>query len=224
MKKLLTVLLLTLSFSCSQTVPRPVNRADVAENFKVASYALVGLVDGLDRIYCGGVMYKDYVLTAEHCVDDTDNVYIGLYGDYKSVINLYTGIYPAKKVYADPVQDLAILEPKNRLPKQSYLNLTLAPKGHLGERVFLLGHPRGLGYSFSEGRLMAEKRQGLAGSNMAWLQISAPAYPGNSGGACLNDDGEILGITSFIWRGENHLTGCVHMDSIRGALKSMGIE
>jgi S1-C subfamily serine protease len=76
--------------------------------------------------------------------------------------------------------------------------LGFAPPGslHLGERVFTIGYgaPTYLGVNearFTEGTISA-----LSGPNAedAWIQITVPIQPGNSGGPVVNEAGQVVGI------------------------------
>jgi S1-C subfamily serine protease len=216
------VLWLVVSISCS--VSRPVTRYAVEDNFSVALQAVVGLVDIEGDIYCGGVMHKGYVVTAAHCVDHDTLIWVGHRSEYSYDQNVFLGVYPYTRVYMNEVQDTALLKPEMEIPPNLFVNLTLSERAHVGERLFLIGHPHGLGYSFSEGRIIAplrwlEKSIG----KMRWTQTTATAYPGNSGGPCLNDDAEIVGVASFIYYAKPNLTGCAHLDSIRDMLKEQGL-
>jgi len=90
--------------------------------------------------------------------------------------------------------DLALLRVNYR--PAHYLGF--APRGslHLGERVFTIGYgaPSFLGVNeprFTEGTVSA-----LSGPNAedAWMQITVPIQPGNSGGPVVNEVGQLVGI------------------------------
>jgi S1-C subfamily serine protease len=64
----------------------------------------------------------------------------------------------------------------------------------IGSRIYVMGSPRGLDFSISEG-LMSQIRT-LDG--VRYYQLSCPISPGDSGGPVLNDRGEAIGVVS--WR------------------------
>jgi S1-C subfamily serine protease len=64
----------------------------------------------------------------------------------------------------------------------------------IGSRVYVVGAPRGLDFSISEG-LISQIRT-LDG--VRYYQLSCPISPGDSGGPVLNDRGEAIGVVS--WR------------------------
>jgi serine protease Do len=68
----------------------------------------------------------------------------------------------------------------------------------VGDNVFALGNPLGYLYgSLTEGIVSAPTRSvDMEGTAMTLIQISAPINLGNSGGALLNERGQVVGITS----------------------------
>ena len=61
--------------------------------------------------------------------------------------------------------------------------------GRLGEKVYAIGSPRGLENTFSSGEVSQWRDKNL-------MQISALIDHGSSGGALINEYGEVVGITS----------------------------
>jgi len=87
--------------------------------------------------------------------------------------------------------DLAMLQ----LDTVSRPPITLATSTpRIGSRVYLVGCPRGLDFSISEG-LISQIRT-LDG--VRYYQLSCPISPGDSGGPVLNERGEAIGVVS--WR------------------------
>src|SRR6185436_4317889 len=87
--------------------------------------------------------------------------------------------------------DIALLE----LETAGRPRISLAPATpRIGSRVYLVGSPRGLDFSISEG-LISQIRT-LDG--VRYYQLSSPISPGDSGGPVLNDRGEAIGVVS--WR------------------------
>jgi putative serine protease PepD len=84
--------------------------------------------------------------------------------------------------------------------------ISLGDSGALqvGDEVFAIGNPLGLGISVSEGiisaldrELSADGRSGQA-DQTGLLQTDAAVNEGNSGGALINDAGQLVGITNAI--------------------------
>jgi len=105
------------------------------------------------------------------------------------VQNPTIGTYRVRGVVAiDRDLDFAILKIADEgLPA---LPLGNSSQVRLGEGVVAIGNPKGLSGTVSAG-LISQLRE-EAPHQM--LQISAPIYPGNSGGPLLNQRGEVIGI------------------------------
>jgi serine protease Do len=161
--------------------------------------------------YCSGVVWGSYVLTAAHCVDPGGEGTVGVL-QFKHVSPVaYT------LVKRDPDQDLALLVPvePTRLPR----GILISPEDPIhGEAVVVVGHAWGLfEWSVSNGVVAFPKRVGNSlMDDQVWVQITAPVYPGNSGGPVTNQFGELIGIVSF--RTDATLAGAVHTESIRAFL------
>ncbi|MCR5642254.1 MAG: S1C family serine protease [Prevotella sp.] len=72
--------------------------------------------------------------------------------------------------------------------KTNYLPLA-SSKPQIGEKVFAIGSPRGLENTFSSGEVSQWRSKNL-------MQINALIDHGSSGGALINEYGEVVGITS----------------------------
>ena len=72
----------------------------------------------------------------------------------------------------------------------------------VGEEVYAIGAPEGLELSLSRG--VVSQLRGVHGKRAAPLvQTDAAISPGSSGGGLFNADGELVGITTFKWKGES---------------------
>jgi S1-C subfamily serine protease len=63
-----------------------------------------------------------------------------------------------------------------------------------GAKVYAMGHPRGLSYSFTSGILSAVRNHDRNGEV---IQIDAAINPGNSGGPLIDEKGRLIGINTF---------------------------
>jgi serine protease Do len=96
-------------------------------------------------------------------------------------------------VAADPETGLTLL----RLPSRTVRPIRAATDGpNLGSLVFVVGNPFGMGHSVSRGHVAALERALELGSRQlgGLIQIQAPLYPGDSGGAVVNLQGDWLGL------------------------------
>lgn len=106
----------------------------------------------------------------------------------------------ATVIYDDPKYDLAFIKTKKLNIKTP---LCLSNKEvHDGDKVVAIGHPYGLNYTATEG--IVSKAARLQGE-LEYIQIDAAINPGNSGGPLLNEDGEVIGINTFIIVNSNNL-------------------
>ncbi|HYQ16514.1 MAG TPA: trypsin-like peptidase domain-containing protein [Polyangiaceae bacterium] len=98
----------------------------------------------------------------------------------------------------DSANDLALLrvplsKPKTgKPPVFDALRLGDSDAVVVGERAISIGNPLGLDHTLTDGLVSA--RRMLQGR--AWIQMSVPVSPGNSGGPLFNMRGEVIGITT----------------------------
>lgn len=97
-----------------------------------------------------------------------------------------TGVYSYNKE-----QDWAIIQIKG--DGFSTLDIGSDENVHAGQKVYAIGSPLGLQNTISEG-LLSNKKVELG--NVEYYQISAPISHGSSGGALLNENAQVIGITS----------------------------
>jgi Do/DeqQ family serine protease len=130
-----------------------------------------------------------YILTNHHVVDGAIEIKVEL-TDNRT--------FTAKLVGSDPPSDLAVLkiEEKN-LP---VVSMGDSDKVRVGDFVLALGNPLGIGQTVTSGIVSAKSRAtGLSdGSFEDFLQTDAAINRGNSGGALVNTNGELIGINSQI--------------------------
>ena len=70
-----------------------------------------------------------------------------------------------------------------------------------GSQVYAIGSPLGLDDTFSDG-IIAKPVRRINGTD--YIQMTAPISPGSSGGALLNDKGQVIGITAaYLGDGQN---------------------
>ncbi|MGE0637118.1 MAG: trypsin-like peptidase domain-containing protein [Bacteroidia bacterium] len=103
---------------------------------------------------------------------------------------------------SDEKKDLIKFQIKNSGNKTfSYLNFsTKSPTK--GDKVYCISNPLGLESSFTEGNISAIRKDKNHGKT---IQFSAPISPGSSGGAVLNEDGDIVAIATYTKKGGQNL-------------------
>ncbi len=109
--------------------------------------------------------------------------------------------YSAKIVGSDEPSDLAVLKIEGAEGNFPFLNLGDSNQVRVGDIVLAIGNPLGIGQTVTAGIISAKGRQtGLSDgtSFQDFLQTDAPINRGNSGGALVNVQGELIGINSQI--------------------------
>lgn len=134
-----------------------------------------------------------YIVTNNHVVDQADEILVTLNNkkDYK-----------AKVVGKDPSTDLAVV--KIEATNLPYLQFANSDNVHLGQWVLAIGYPLNLETTVTSGIVSAKSRSiGVNRRNSSapiksFIQTDAAVNPGNSGGALVNTDGDVIGINSAI--------------------------
>jgi serine protease DegQ len=106
--------------------------------------------------------------------------------------------FTAKKIGADEQSDVALLQ----ITADDLSQITLADsdKSRVGDFVVAIGNPFGLGQTVTSGIVSALARSGLnIGGFENFIQTDAAINRGNSGGALINLNGELIGINTAIF-------------------------
>ncbi|MEJ7624426.1 MAG: Do family serine endopeptidase [Pyrinomonadaceae bacterium] len=148
----------------------------------------------IERGLGSGVMVdaNGHILTNNHVVEGAEKITIAM-SDNKT--------YEAKVVGLDAPSDLAVL--KIEATGLPFLNLGDSDTVRVGDIVLAIGNPLGIGQTVTAGIISAKgRRTGLSdGSYEDFLQTDAPINRGNSGGALVSLNGELIGINSQILSG-----------------------
>ncbi len=127
-----------------------------------------------------------YIVTNNHVVAKSDQLQVTL-NNNKS--------YNAELVGSDPNTDIALLkiETEGQLP---YLAFGDSDNTKIGEWVLAVGNPFNLTSTVTAGIVSAKARD--LGRNQSFIQTDAAVNPGNSGGALVNTNGDLVGINTAI--------------------------
>jgi serine protease Do/serine protease DegQ len=105
--------------------------------------------------------------------------------------------YAAQIVGADPQTDIAVLRIK--APNLVEIKIGDSSKLRVGDYVVAIGNPFGLKQTATLGIVSALNRSGVGLEDYEnFIQTDAALNPGNSGGALVNLDGELVGINTAI--------------------------
>ena len=131
-----------------------------------------------------------YIITNNHVIEGGDKVEVIL--NDKRMFN-------AKIVGTDQSTDLALLKIEGEeFPMLKFGNSDMLK---VGEWVLAVGNPMGLNSTVTAGIVSAKGRAIGAGKSMSiesYIQTDAAVNPGNSGGALVNANGELVGINTMI--------------------------
>lgn len=142
-----------------------------------------------------GVLISEdgFIVTNNHVIDGADDINITL-NNKRS--------YKATVIGADPSSDIAVLKIEGK--SFPYLVYGNSDEVKLGQWVLAVGYPLTLDVTVTAGIISAKSRSiGInrrQSSNPieSFLQTDAAVNPGNSGGALINTEGQLIGINSAI--------------------------
>ncbi|DAB27573.1 MAG: peptidase S1 [Sulfurimonas sp. RIFOXYD12_FULL_33_39] len=135
------------------------------------------------------VSQNGYIITNNHVVEEADEIIVNLAGDKKE--------YEAKLIGRDEKSDLAVI--KIEAKNLNAITFFDSDKVKVGDIVFALGNPFGVGETITQGIVSATRRSGVGIVEYEdFIQTDASINPGNSGGALINSAGQLIGINSAI--------------------------
>jgi Do/DeqQ family serine protease len=189
--------LIVVEIDVKNTVTQPVNSSPFNFFFgnpdqsipKQRQYTQSGLGSGV-IVARDGEIY--YVLTNNHVAGDAEEIEVIL-DDEQS--------YKAELVGADSLMDLALVSFRTT---DEFPIAVLGDSDALavGDWVFAVGNPLGYQSTVTAGIVSAKSRDAKPGSGASgitsFIQTDAAINQGNSGGALVNIDGEVVGINTWI--------------------------
>ena len=146
----------------------------------------------------GVIVNKDgYVLTNNHVVEGATEVKVRL-SDKRE--------FKATVVGHDEKSDIAVLRIEaGELP---FMKFADSSKVEVGDTVLAIGNPFGVGQTVTMGIVSATGRGGLGIEDYEdFLQTDAAINKGNSGGALVNTNGDLVGINTAILSGSGANNG-----------------
>ena len=125
-----------------------------------------------------------YLLTCHHVVKDADSIWVAVQDGR---------VLEAQIVGTDPLTDLAVL--KVTADNLHIIPQVPEPNTHVGDVVMAIGNPFDLGQTITQGIVSRAGRNGLS-QYFDFIQTDAVLNQGNSGGALVDSNGILLGITN----------------------------
>jgi len=129
-----------------------------------------------------------YIVTNNHVIEGAREI---------SITTNDNRILPATLVGTDSKTDIALLkvETETDFP---YVTFGNSDDAKVGEWVLAIGNPFNLTSTVTAGIISAKSRDLTGRYEQAFIQTDAAVNPGNSGGALVNINGELIGINTAI--------------------------
>ncbi len=159
------------------------------------------------------VSEKGVIITNKHVVAD---------GGPFSVVTKDGQKYDTKKIYRDPILDLAIVQIEGS--KLTPLNLGDSAKLKVGQTVIAIGNALGrFTNTVTTGVVSGLGRRVVAGDPFSGsaerldnlIQTDAAINPGNSGGPLLNSSGQVIGVNVATTQGAQNIGFAIPINSVK---------
>jgi len=147
----------------------------------------------VERSLGSGVIVKadGVIVTNYHVVNGADEITVAL-SDRRE--------YDAEVILSDEKADLAVLRIDTDGEKLATLKFSDSDTIEVGDLVLAIGNPFGVGQTVTSGIVSALARTQISGQDYQFfIQTDAAVNPGNSGGALIGMDGELIGINTAIF-------------------------
>lgn len=132
---------------------------------------------------------KGYVVTNYHVINGADKILVTLHDGRE---------YDAELVGGDKMSDIALLK-LEKAKNLTQIKIADSDQLRVGDFTVAIGNPFGLGQTVTSGIVSALGRSGLNIENFEnFIQTDAAINSGNSGGALVNLNGELIGINTAI--------------------------
>ena len=129
-----------------------------------------------------------YIITNNHVIEGASEIEITLNNKKK---------YPAELIGTDKTNDIALV--KIDAQDLKYITFADSDTSKVGEWVLAVGNPYNLTSTVTAGIISAKGRDLEGNRNIeSFIQTDAAVNPGNSGGALVNTNGELVGINTAI--------------------------
>lgn len=106
-------------------------------------------------------------------------------------------IYEAELIGTDPKTDIALLKINSEVDLP-FIRFGDSDNARVGEWVLAVGNPFNLTSTVTAGIISAKSRDLTGESRQSFIQTDAAVNPGNSGGALVDENGDLIGINTAI--------------------------
>ena len=164
----------------------------------------------------GVIVSEDgYIVTNNHVIAEADEITVMVNGSNKE--------YKAKVIGTDKGSDLAVI--KIEAEGLEAIKLSTIDEVKLGDVVFAIGNPFGVGQTVTQGIISALNKNHVGINKYEnFIQTDASINPGNSGGALIDSRGALIGINAAILSqtGGNHGIGfTIPIDMVRNVVSKL---
>ncbi len=173
--------------------------------------------DRTQRALGSGVIITEdgYIVTNYHVVDGADEISVTLSGSDEE--------HKAKLIGSDKDSDIALIKINAKdLHPIAFAN---AKDIKIGDVVFAIGNPFGVGESVTQGIISALGKDAVGINRYEnFIQTDASINPGNSGGALIDSRGALIGINTAILSrsGGNHGIGfAIPVDMVKNVITQL---
>jgi len=160
---------------------------------KEKEVAAQGQVSSVAGVGSGVLISADgKVLTAAHVVQTADEITVKFLSGEE---------IPARVMASEPEADVSLLQLERPPPRPVVARLGDSDKVEVGDQVFIVGVPYGIGHTLTVGHISARHKPSTVYSGMSlaeFFQTDAAINQGNSGGPMFSITGEVIGVVSHI--------------------------
>ena len=139
-----------------------------------------------------------HVLTGGSMVDSLDEA-------KKKTSNLKVTFYTGETKDADILWvapsgiDLALISCQTPKDYNCSVKIGSSNEIKMGEKVFAIGNPMGLDWTYTEGVVSSFRNKQIGQHEISVIQIQTPLNHGNSGGGLYSENGNLVGINTWIY-------------------------
>ncbi|MFH1732938.1 MAG: trypsin-like peptidase domain-containing protein [Planctomycetota bacterium] len=179
----------------ASTIPESIRKAIRANVMIVAGGR--GSMSAGSGVILANQQGRVVIITNRHVINGADGLFSG--GPPAITVTFADGTQKEAKVEwrAPTGIDIALLTCPAGKSSFDTAQVASSPTLNIGESVFAVGNPLGLGWSYGKGVISAIRRNDLGEKILRIIQMQLPLNPGNSGGGLYRQDGGLIGINTF---------------------------
>jgi S1-C subfamily serine protease len=210
-----------------ENLPAPINRAMRANVLIETRGGILNQAASLGS----GIIVKisgteALILTNRHVVDlDYASDPQAPLGDRADKIHLDVtlvdqSVRPGRITWTAPAGiDLALVRISGPFPEVRAARWKIGRAARVGDPVFAIGNPHGLGWTHTQGAVSQFRMQDVGGKQVRIIQTQTALNPGNSGGGLYDSEGYLIGINT--WAGDRRMVEGLNFAIALDALSSV---